>query len=167
MPDARLQRALPGDSVWSDAAGTPTFVGGLTVQIDRDAPAGTRPWYRLHSDAAGASPGPAPVIAAPEVESPPMATYSFALAPVRPNPAVGPAMIDFTLPAPGHARVDVLDLQGRRVVTLVDAALPAGPHSVTWNGHSNVDHAGAGIYFVRLVTTNGAQVRRFARLGGD
>ena len=45
----------------------------------------------------------------------------------------------------------IFDVKGRRVVTLVDQRLAAGPHAYQWNG---VDAAGkrvsSGVYFYRL-----------------
>lgn len=65
-----------------------------------------------------------------------------------PNPASGAVRLlfdrAFTLPA----RVEILDLQGRRVRSLV---LPAGALEVTWDGRDERDRATApGIYFARL-----------------
>ena len=52
---------------------------------------------------------------------------------VGPNPFVGYATLAFTLPAAGVARVDILDLQGRRVAGLADGEFAAGTHEVVWN----------------------------------
>jgi glucose/arabinose dehydrogenase len=49
-----------------------------------------------------------------------------------PNPFNPATTIAFTLPAAGHALLTVHDLRGRRVATLLDADLPAGPHTATW-----------------------------------
>ncbi len=66
------------------------------------------------------------------------------------------------LDRPGPARVDVFDLQGRRLRTLVDRELPAGATVVAWDGR---DAGGAalapGIYLARLATP---QARRAVRL---
>ena len=63
------------------------------------------------------------------------------------------ARIAFELPAAGHARLDVYDLGGRRIATLLDESLPAGRHAAAWNGR---DDAGAvqpgGVYLFRLET---------------
>ena len=59
-------------------------------------------------------------------------------------------------------RVDIFDLQGRRVVTLADRGFAPGTQVLPWNGR---DAAGArvarGLYFVRVVSsgrTSGARV---------
>ena len=81
------------------------------------------------------------------------------LATGRPNPFVDVTTLRFGLATPGYARLELFDTQGRRVRTLASGSLPAGPHSVTWDGR---DHRGsklgAGVYLVRL-TVPGATFR--------
>jgi flagellar hook assembly protein FlgD len=50
-------------------------------------------------------------------------------------------------------RLDVYDLAGRRVATIVRERLSAGWHELSWNGRSRSgDRVAAGIYVCRLVT---------------
>ena len=75
------------------------------------------------------------------------------LAPPVPNPCRREAQVEFSLASAGSARVEVLDLSGRRVATLMDGALPAGRRSVRWDRRSdNGSRAASGLYFVRLVS---------------
>jgi len=77
----------------------------------------------------------------------------------EPNPAGERTFIPFTLASPARARVDVFDLHGRRVRTLVDERLPAGGHDAVWDGLAGDGaRATAGVYFVRL--SAGAHVSR-------
>ena len=47
--------------------------------------------------------------------------------------------------------IDVFNILGQKVATLVDGVLPAGSHSATWNGiTSNGTAASTGIYFYTL-----------------
>lgn len=76
---------------------------------------------------------------------------AFGLKTAAPNPARGRARIDYSVPRTGHVTLHIFDLAGARVRTLVDGEIPAGAHSVQWNGqddHGNVVKAGA--YFYRL-----------------
>ena len=52
----------------------------------------------------------------------------------------------FRSPRSGRARLDVYDIQGRLLATLVDSDLPAGVHRRTWT----VAPSGGGLRFVRL-----------------
>ena len=57
------------------------------------------------------------------------------------------------LPHPARVRLDVYDLQGRRVRTLVDRELPAGANVMPWDGRdANGASAERGLYFARLIT---------------
>lgn len=70
-----------------------------------------------------------------------------------PNPFQGTTQIPFTLREAGKARVDIFDLQGRRVRSLRDGDAPAGVTTVTWDGHTDAGvPAASGLYFVRLAT---------------
>ncbi len=67
-----------------------------------------------------------------------------------PNPFNPTTTIAFTLPADGNVTVDVLDLQGRRVRTLVSGQRTAGEHLVTWDGRDDGGRpAASGTYLVR------------------
>ena len=70
-----------------------------------------------------------------------------------------------TLPADAQTRVDVVDVMGRQLRTVIDAPLLAGTTEVTWNG---VDRDGRsarpGVYFARLRTAAGSRAVRFTRL---
>ncbi|HEY6867069.1 MAG TPA: FlgD immunoglobulin-like domain containing protein, partial [Candidatus Eisenbacteria bacterium] len=57
------------------------------------------------------------------------------------------------LPHPARVRLDVYDLQGRRVRNLADRELPAGANVLPWDGRdANGAAAERGLYFARLVT---------------
>jgi hypothetical protein len=50
----------------------------------------------------------------------------------KPNPVMGTATFTINLAAGGPARLDVYDISGRRVATVLDRAVSAGGDSVTW-----------------------------------
>lgn len=88
-----------------------------------------------------------------------VAAAGDALAPARatlarsaPNPFNPTTRIAFTLPEGGaRAKLDVYDVSGRLVRTLIDGVLAAGVHDATWNGVDGRGHAVAsGVYFSRL-----------------
>ncbi len=70
---------------------------------------------------------------------------------VHPMPVRSLAHAEFTLDAAAHTRMDVLDIRGRLVRTLVDAWRPVGPLHVQWDC---ADAAGrrvpGGVYVLRL-----------------
>ena len=63
-----------------------------------------------------------------------------------PNPFNPSTEIRFEVPGGNHAvKVEIFNLQGRRVATLLDQPLSPGPHSVTWNAGT-----ASGLYFARV-----------------
>ena len=86
----------------------------------------------------------------------------LALARPTPNPSHGAARLRFSLPAAGDARLEVLDVGGRRVWAQ-SHAFAAGLHELRWDGRDDAGHAlGAGLYLVRLVTPWGTRGTRLA-----
>ena len=73
-----------------------------------------------------------------------------------PNPFNPRTVVSFTLSAASPVRLDVLDLQGRRVAKLVDQTMPAGPHAVTFDG----ENLPSGMYIARLITDHGSTERK-------
>jgi len=73
--------------------------------------------------------------------------------------------LGFTLPVQGDARIEVLDLAGRRTWSWEGDGLSAGSHAVRWDG---IDHAGGrapvGLYWVRLTAAGGSRVAKLARV---
>lgn len=85
---------------------------------------------------------------------------AFALE-VRPNPAVGPAEIEYSLPRAANVRLRVFDVAGREVERLADGTQPAGRHVIRWGEGRQLR---AGIYVIRFDTPAGAWTKRLALL---
>jgi hypothetical protein len=89
---------------------------------------------------------------------------AFALGRVTPNPTHGAARFGIEVPAAAPVRVEVLDLQGRVVATLVDRVLEAGRHSLIWGGEGAPARAPVGVYLVRMTAPAYAATRRLVYL---
>lgn len=82
-----------------------------------------------------------------------------------PNPTRGSAEIAFELASPGEVDVQVYDVRGTAVRTLVRGLRNAGPQSVVWNGrNSGGDPVHPGIYFVKLRTQDGVRRTKVVRI---
>ena len=78
-----------------------------------------------------------------------------------PNPFNPNTRIAFSLEKAGHVRLDIFDPAGRLVKTLVDEALPAARHEVSWNGRMGPERAAAsGVYFYSIVRMETGTRRR-------
>ncbi|MCB2230276.1 FG-GAP repeat protein [bacterium] len=68
-----------------------------------------------------------------------------------PNPFNPTTTIAFQLPVKSHVEIDVFNVLGRRVTTIVSAEFPAGSHSVVWDGTDAAgDDVASGVYVYRL-----------------
>ena len=85
----------------------------------------------------------------------------FALQQNYPNPFNPLTDIRFSLPEPARVRLDVYDILGRNVATLIDESLEAGEHIVQWDGR-NVGgrDVASGIYFYRIVTKDFVETKK-------
>ena len=92
----------------------------------------------------------------PELEIP----KATVLAPAMPNPFAAGTALSFSLAKTGAVELAIYSVDGRRVATLADGTMGAGPHKVTWGG---TDAGGRlmrpGMYFARLTSAEG----RFTR----
>jgi hypothetical protein len=78
-----------------------------------------------------------------------------------PNPFNAGTMIRFSLPDPGHVTLEVFNLLGQRVKSLVNGQLSAGNRSILWDGTDNDGiKVASGIYFYRLRTDTFTQTRK-------
>ena len=76
---------------------------------------------------------------------------TFALHSAHPNPFSRATMIRYDLPRPSEVRIDVFDVQGRHVATLLNGSRSAGRQLVKWNGVvESGERARAGVYLCRM-----------------
>jgi len=77
-----------------------------------------------------------------------------------PNPFNSATTIEYGLPEAGQVRIDIYDLLGRKVETLVDEEMRAGRHRVVWDasGYSS------GVYFYRIETGDFVDTKRMVYL---
>jgi hypothetical protein len=88
---------------------------------------------------------------------------------VSPNPCLQWARLAWTIQGDAgrttHARLEVLDFQGRRIQRLVDGPTATGAHESYWDGRNeHGDLAPAGIYWLRLTSGDRVTTRRLVRL---
>jgi len=83
------------------------------------------------------------------------------LAQNRPNPVTSSTRIVFRLGAVEHVRVAIHDVQGRRLLTLLDGVRPVGSNAVTWDGRDrDGKRVVAGVYWCRIETPTRRESRK-------
>jgi len=93
------------------------------------------------------------------------APFALALDSPVPSPSRGRMTLSFRLPESSPVRLDLVDVRGRLMATLVNGTLSAGPHQATWNGRdASGSPVASGVYFARLFDGHSARVQRLVRL---
>jgi hypothetical protein len=78
-----------------------------------------------------------------------------------PNPFNPTTTITYNLPEASQVRLDIYNVKGQLVKTLVNAEMPAGMHSVVWDGRdSNNTAVASGVYFYRVSSPKATQTKR-------
>ena len=68
-----------------------------------------------------------------------------------PNPFNPETTISFSLQQAGPVTIEIFNIRGQKVTTLVDAHLDAGEHRIVWDSRSDRNReSGSGIYFYRM-----------------
>ena len=92
----------------------------------------------------------------------------FALGPNYPNPFNPSTIIPYQLAASSAVRLEVFNLLGQRIATLVDGERPAGFHTATWTATDAAGRAvGAGVYIYRMTVGVEHQTGRMVLLDGQ
>ncbi|MBD3404068.1 T9SS type A sorting domain-containing protein [candidate division GN15 bacterium] len=82
-----------------------------------------------------------------------------------PNPFNPGTTIPFALSQQSHVHLAVYNLLGQQVTVLIDRILPAGSHTVRWDGLTvNGQRVASGIYLYRLTTEHDAEARKMILL---
>jgi hypothetical protein len=85
----------------------------------------------------------------------------FSLDQNHPNPFNPSTEISFSLPVASNVRLDVFNIMGQTVATLVNGNLQAGKHSVVWNGKSSAgETAASGVYFYKIEAAGFTDVKK-------
>ena len=93
---------------------------------------------------------------------------SFTLGPNYPNPFNPSTIIPYQLAASSAVRLEVFNLLGQHISTLVDGERPAGFHTATWHAVDGVGRAvGAGVYIYRMTVGMERQTGRMVLLDGQ
>ena len=92
----------------------------------------------------------------------------FALGPNYPNPFNPSTIIPYQLAAPAQVRLEVFNILGQHMATLVDEEQEAGAYRARWDGTDAAGGAAAsGVYFYRLTVAGAHQTGRMVLVDGQ
>ena len=82
----------------------------------------------------------------------------FDIVSVSANPFSTRAVVEYVVPVSGRVKLNVFDVTGRKIRTLLDGAQAGGRYAISWDGSTDaMHHASAGVYFVRLDAAGAAR----------
>lgn len=91
----------------------------------------------------------------------PMTVYRWSLNQNVPNPLATSTDINYEVAAETRVSIDVYDVMGRHVCTLVDQRQVPGRYSIRWNGNNNAGQkVSSGVYFYRMETRDFSASRK-------
>jgi hypothetical protein len=78
-----------------------------------------------------------------------------------PNPFNPSTTITFDLPDDSPVHLEIFDITGRHIKTLVSEPMPAGSHQITWYGQDDLGNSVAsGLYIYRIQASDFVQARK-------
>ncbi|UCD63091.1 MAG: S8 family serine peptidase [Candidatus Zixiibacteriota bacterium] len=89
-----------------------------------------------------------------------LAPTEYGLSQNYPNPFNPTTDISFSLPAPGHVSLEIYNIRGQKVTTLVDGFRSAGIHTVRWDA----SRLASGIYLYRMKSGDYVEQRKMTLL---
>ena len=90
----------------------------------------------------------------------PRLPLAFAMGRASPNPASRGARIAYQLPQRAQVRLEVYNIAGQRVATLIDGPTDAGYHAVEWDLGGNGGRVANGVYFIKLDAGNAHAIQK-------
>ncbi|MCK4696071.1 MAG: T9SS type A sorting domain-containing protein, partial [Candidatus Cloacimonetes bacterium] len=78
-----------------------------------------------------------------------------------PNPFNPTTTIKYSLKVNSKVSLNIYNIKGQKVRTLVSKVLPAGEHSIIWNGRDfNGNRVSSGVYFYKLKAGDYQEVKK-------
>jgi hypothetical protein len=99
---------------------------------------------------------------------PPVSEREFVIQPIIntlignfPNPFNPETTIRFNTAKAEHVTIDIFNIRGQRIKTLLNEYVNSGNHSIVWNGtNDNGQSVSSGVYFYQMKAGEYTSVRR-------
>ena len=85
--------------------------------------------------------------------------------PSYPNPFIVSTTIEFGLKEQGHVEVEIYNIKGQKVKTLLNDTLDANNYSVTWDGKDELGYEVAnGMYLYKIHLNNSVSIKKIMKM---
>ncbi|MBN2829863.1 MAG: endonuclease [Candidatus Cloacimonetes bacterium] len=166
-----IYRGLSADvlaaSSMSVSIGATNDSNGNTYNFeDTEVYSGYEYWYWIEAiSVSGTSDmyGPASIKIAPidGEDNPDINVISTGISSVFPNPFNPSTSIKYSVKGTQNILVEIYNLKGQKMSTLVDRSVNEGFHTVTWDGKDSKNvECSSGIYFIRLISGSTTDTRK-------
>jgi hypothetical protein len=146
--DSALRNLIISDSTLTTSAfplSTPLAIGTYFWRVKGGNGSGWGPYALAQRFA----------IDAQSIENPQQPTL-FALQQNYPNPFNAQTKIAYSLTELSNVSIDIFDILGRRIETLIEGMKPAGSHQALWNANDR----SSGIYFYRIKAGDNVETKK-------
>ena len=150
---SRLERDLTGYEIYRDGNSIDTVPAGTNFYADQGLEEGTYVYgvKAIYSDeyySELVEGEPIDVVSTEDTDTP---SFETKLSSNYPNPFNPSTTINFSVKAETHVSIEIYNLRGQKVKTLVDREYKAGQHTKVWNGKDdNSKDVTSGIYFYKM-----------------
>ena len=125
---------------------------------DHNVISGTLYWYKIEEIAAN---GNSEFFGPIAVEGRIVFPGEFRLSQNFPNPFNPETFIEYDVPENSQVSVDVYNILGMKVKTLVNEVMEPGFYQISWNGTNDANHqVASGLYFIRMQGEGFVQIRK-------
>ncbi|MDY6915467.1 MAG: T9SS type A sorting domain-containing protein [Candidatus Cloacimonadota bacterium] len=81
-----------------------------------------------------------------------------------PNPFNPEIKINFSLKEASHMKIEIFNIKGQKVTTLLNQPMDRGNHQVTWNGTTKGKKITSGIYYYEMTIDNYSNLKKMLLL---
>jgi flagellar hook assembly protein FlgD len=82
-----------------------------------------------------------------------------------PNPFNPTTKISYSVKEPGHVTLEIFNIKGEKIKTLIDSELPADRYTIEWNGTDIYSKpVSSGIYFYKMKCSNYSSTKKMILL---
>jgi len=160
VASSTVERAPNASGPWASITPELRHDGDVTVALDRATDSGRTYFYRLDVRLVDGS----SITFGPIASTRNASIGESAVNVLAPNPAHTVSRIQYSVARAGHVRLEVTDVVGRVVMTLIDGVQLSGRFQIAWDGTNRGARLPAGLYFVRLTAPDRTVASRITRL---